>query len=102
VADWSRHISKIIAFWSTALCGSKCYRGNPMLLHRALPDLSPAIFERWLDLFHEAASTVPNRAMVDRAGELSPRIGQSFWYNYQLQRDPQQMPRALPRRVTAL
>ena len=70
VADWSRHMSKMIAFWSTALCGSKSYRGNPMLLHRVLPDLTPSMFERWLDLFDEAANALPNRAMAERAGEL--------------------------------
>lgn len=99
VADWSRHMPKMIAFWSTALCGSKSYRGNPMLLHRALPDLTPSMFERWLDLFDEAASALPNRAMAERAGELSQRIAQSLWYDYQLQREPDRMPASLPRRA---
>lgn len=99
VADWSLHMPKMIAFWSTALCGSKSYRGNPMLLHRALPDLTPSIFERWLDLFHEAASALPNRAMAERAIALSQRIAQSFWYDYQLQREPDRIPTSLPSRV---
>ncbi len=99
VADWSRHMPKMVSFWSTALCGSKSYRGNPMLQHRALPELTPAMFERWLDLFHEAASALPNRAMAERAGELSQRIAQSLWYDYQLQREPDRMPVSLQRRV---
>ena len=99
VADWSRHMPKMVAFWSTALCGSKSYRGNPMLLHRALPDLTPAMFERWLDLFHEAASALPNRTMAERAGELSQRIAQSLWYDYQLQSEPDRMPSSLQRRA---
>ena len=101
VADWNQHMPKMIAFWSTALCGSKSYRGNPMLLHRALPGLTRSMFERWLDLFHEAASALPNRAMAERAGELSQRIAQSLWYDYQLQSKPDRMPASLPRRAAA-
>ena len=99
VADWNRHMPKMVAFWSTALCGSKSYRGNPMLLHRALPGLTHSMFEHWLDLFDEAASALPNRAMAERAGELSQRIAQSLWYDYQLQRQPDRMPASLPRRA---
>ena len=99
VADWSQHMPKMIAFWSAALCGSKNYRGNPMVAHRALPDLSQSLFERWLDLFHESASELPNRAMAERAVELSQRIAQSLWYGYQLQREPDEMPASLPQRA---
>ncbi len=98
VADWSRHMPKMIAFWSAALCGSRNYRGNPMLVHRALPDLTDSMFERWLDLFQEAASALPNRAMGARAAELSRRIAQSLWYDHQLQREPDRMPASLSRR----
>ncbi len=96
VADWGQHMPRIVAFWSTALRGSRSYRGNPLLRHRALPELTSLMFERWLDLFHEAASALPNRAMAERAGELSQRIAQGFWHDYQLQREPDQMPLPLP------
>ena len=99
VADWNRHMPKMIAFWATALCGSKNYRGTPMLTHCALPGLTHSMFEHWLDLFHEAASALPNRPMAKRAGELSQRIAQSLWYGYQLHREPDQMPASLPRRA---
>ncbi len=99
VADWGVHLPKLIAFWSTALCGSKNYRGNPMVLHRALPDLTSSTFARWLDLFHETTSALPNRAMAERADELAQRIAQSFWYDYQMQREPGQMPMPLPSRT---
>jgi hemoglobin len=98
VADWSHHLPKILAFWSAALCGSRNYRGNPMLAHRALPDLTDSMFERWLDLFNEAASALPNRAMAARATELSRRIAQSLWYDHQLQREPDRLPASLSQR----
>lgn len=99
VADWSLHIPKLIAFWSTALRGSKSYRGNPLLMHRLLPDLTSWTFERWLDLFHETTGALPNRAMAERADELAQRIAQSFWYDYQMQREPDHMPVPLPSRA---
>jgi hemoglobin len=99
VVDWDRHMPKMVAFWSTALCGSKSYRGNPMLMHRALPGLTHSMFEHWLDLFHQAANALTNRAMAERAGELSQRIAQSLWYDYQLQREPDRMPDSLPSRA---
>jgi hemoglobin len=101
VADWSRHLPKMIDFWSSALRGSKNYRGTPMPVHCALPGLTHSMFEHWLDLFFESARTLPNRAMAERAVELSQRIAQSLWYGYQLSRDPEQMPASLPTRKAA-
>ena len=96
VADWNHHLPKMVDFWSSALRGSKRYRGTPMPVHCALPGLSEALFARWLDLFFETASALPNRPMGERAIELSRRIAQSLWYGYQLQRAPDRMPDNLP------
>ena len=100
VADWDRHLPKMVDFWSSALRGSKNYRGTPMPVHCALPGLTHPMFEHWLDLFDEAASALPNQPMARRAVELSQRIAQSLWYGYQLNRTPEQMPAKLPPRVT--
>jgi hemoglobin len=94
VADWSRHLPKMIDFWSSTLRGSKRYRGTPMPVHCALPALTK-MFEHWLDLFAETARIQPNRAMAERAVELSQRIAQSLWYGYQLHRKPDRMPASL-------
>jgi truncated hemoglobin YjbI len=101
VADWSRHLPKMIDFWSSALRGSKSYRGTPMPVHCALPGLSHSMFEHWLDLFFETARTQPNRAMAERAVELSQRIAQSLWYGYQLHREPDRAPGGLAMRERA-
>jgi len=98
VADWDHHLAKMCDFWSSVLLGTTRYRGTPMPVHAALPGLTHAMFEHWLDLFFETARTLPNRAMAERAVELSQRIAQSLWYGYQLQRDPDRMPEGLPRR----
>jgi len=95
VADWSRHLPKMIDFWSSTLRGSKRYRGSPMPVHCALPALTKPMFERWLDLFAETARTQPNREMAERAVGLAQRIAQSLWYGYQLHRMPDRMPAGL-------
>ena len=95
VADWGRHLPKMIDFWSSTLRGSKRYRGTPMPVHCALPGLTDSMFERWLDLFVDTARTQPNGAMAERAVELSRRIAQSLWYGYQLHRQPDRIPAAL-------
>ena len=99
VPDWTLHMPKMIAFWSAALRGSKNYRGNPMVVHRALPGLTHSMFERWLDLFHESVSEMKNQAMAERAVELSQRIAQSLWYGYQLHREPDRAPASLRQRA---
>lgn len=99
VADWSRHLPKMIDFWSSALRGSKSYRGTPMPVHCALPGLTRPMFEHWLDLFFETARTRPNRAMAERAVGLSQRIAQSLWYGYQLHREPDRAPAGLAMRT---
>ena len=102
VADWSRHLPKMVDFWSSALRGSKRYRGTPMPVHCALPGLTRPMFEHWLDLFFETARTQPNRAMAERAVELSQRIAQSLWYGYQLHREPDRLPAGLALRERAM
>ena len=96
VADWDHHLPKMVDFWSSALRGSQRYRGTPMPVHCALPGLNESLFARWLELFFETASALPNREMGERAVELSRRIAQSLWYGYQLHRDPDRMPDNLP------
>jgi hemoglobin len=98
VADWNRHLPKMVDFWSSALRGSKSYRGTPMPVRCALPGLTRSMFEHWLDLFFETARTQPNRAMAERAVELSQRIARSLWYGYQLHREPDRMPADLSMR----
>jgi Truncated hemoglobins len=99
VAEWSRHLPKMIDFWSSTLRGSKRYRGTPMPAHCALPGLTDSMFEHWLDLFSETARMQPNREMAARAVELSERIAQSLWYGYQLHRKPDRMPASLSMRT---
>jgi hemoglobin len=53
-ADWVDHLARIAAFWSSTSLGSGRYKGDPFSVHLALPELTPAMFARWLELWAEA------------------------------------------------
>ena len=84
IHDWPAHEAKLIDFWSSALRGTKRFRGTPMPVHAALPGLSAELFGHWLQLFDATLATLPNAALRQRAGELARRIADSLWYGYQL------------------
>lgn len=84
IHDWPAHEAKLCDFWSSALRGSKRFRGTPMPVHAALPGLSAELFGHWLQLFDQTLTSLPNAALRERASELAHRIADSLWYGYQL------------------
>lgn len=52
--NWEKHLPTMYAFWDSILFGSSAYKGNPMLHHFPINDISPLLphhFERWLLLW---------------------------------------------------
>ena len=92
VHDWDAHLVKLTDFWSSALRGTRRYRGTPMPLHAALPGLNAGLFRHWLRLFDETAAELPNIALYERVTALAQRIAQSLWYGYQMANHPHQEP----------
>lgn len=84
VHDWDAHLVKLTDFWSSALRGTRRFRGTPMPVHAALPGLTAGLFQHWLKLFEATAAELPNQALRERATELAGRIAQSLWYGYQM------------------
>ena len=64
--DWDAHLEKMGRFWATVLLAEGSYNGNPMHVHRRLPDLSPELFRHWLELFSHTVERVfePDAAAV--------------------------------------
>ena len=62
IDDWEPHLKKMYGFWSTVLLGDRQYTGNPFEKHQAVPELSAAHFERWLDLFAKTLETYCSEA----------------------------------------
>ena len=92
VSDWDQHLARLVDFWSAILRGTKRFAGAPMPTHIALPGLNAVLFQRWLALFHETTQALGNETMRERADAMARRIAQSFWYGYQLSRDPERIP----------
>lgn len=84
VHDWDAHLVKLTDFWSSALRGTRRFRGTPMPVHTALPGLTAGLFRHWLQLFEATAAELSNQALRERATELADRIAQSLWYGYQM------------------
>lgn len=95
IHDWDTHLAIMVRFWSSVLLGSGTYSGTPMPKHVALPGLDASMFTRWLQLFHDTASTLPNRRFAERAEEAAHRIARSLWFGYQMNHNPDSMPKDL-------
>ena len=76
--DWDAHLDKLCNFWSSVTLMTGRYKGTPMQAHAALPDITPAHFERWLALFQLTATrTCPPEAaevFVDRANRIAESL----------------------------
>lgn len=92
VHDWDAHLVKLTDFWSSALRGTRRFRGTPMPVHTALPGLKAELFQHWLQLFDATVGELPNAALRERASELAHRIAQSLWYGYQMAHNPADHP----------
>ncbi len=99
IQDWTQHLAKMVDFWSSVLLGTRRYRGTPMPVHQALPELSPQLFARWLELFHATTAEVCGAAMRERADLLAERIAQSLWLGHQMAHAPTHVARDLPQPV---
>ena len=77
-AEWVPHLARLADFWSSVMLRSGRYHGDPFSTHLRLPDLEPAMFDRWLALFGEACTEVfePDVAMAFR--ERADRIARSL------------------------
>jgi hemoglobin len=77
-ADWAAHLTRLVDFWSSVVLRSGRYHGDPFGAHRRLPDLQPAMFDRWLSLFGEACAEVFEPDVAAALRGLADRIARSL------------------------
>ncbi len=58
IRDWPPHLNKMYAFWSSVMLTTGRYKGNPLIKHVVLPDITPELFDRWLALFDETCTAL--------------------------------------------
>jgi hemoglobin len=87
IHDWDEHLAKLCKFWSSVTLLTGAYKGRPMPVHAALPDIGNEHFAHWLKLFAETAAEVcpPQAAalFIDR----SQRIAESLQHGIAIYRE---------------
>ncbi len=77
IDDWSHHLEKLCAFWSSVVLMSGRYHGQPMRAHMPLP-VERAHFERWLEIFEMTARNMCPPAAADVFIDRARRIADSL------------------------
>ena len=85
VRDWDKHIGRMCAFWSSVVLMSGRYHGHPMAAHLPLPVDTPH-FDRWLEIFAQAAQDVCTPAAAAYFLDRAPRIAESLELGITVQR----------------
>jgi hemoglobin len=75
---WRTHLARLCDFWSSLMLRSGRYRGDPFSVHLRLPDLEPAMFDRWLALFGEACAELFEPGVADAFRDRAERIARSL------------------------
>lgn len=78
VHDWPAHLRTLGDFWCSVALRANRYRGNPMGVHRTLPGIGEAHFQRWLALWRDTVPQVIEPAGAARLVEHAERIGTSL------------------------
>lgn len=55
---WEAHLDKMCDFWSSILLATARFTGDPIRTHAGVPEITPELFDRWLELFAEVAGDV--------------------------------------------
>jgi hemoglobin len=63
--DWGPHLDKMVRFWSMVLLREPGYSGQPPVVHRAVEELRPEHFQRWLELFGKTLHEVFEPELAD-------------------------------------
>ena len=86
VHDWSAHLQRLQAFWSSVMLTSGRYRGNPMAMHlKHRARLTPAMFERWLSIWKDTTEQLLPSGSALAIQAKAERIAESLQLALQLE-----------------
>jgi hemoglobin len=86
VGNWDEHLTTLCRFWSSVTLLTGAYKGRPMVVRAALPDLDAAHFARWLALFKETAEEICPPEAAELFIDRSQRIAESLKLGIDVQR----------------
>jgi hemoglobin len=78
VDDWDAHLAKLCDFWSSVTLMTGRFKGAPMAAHVRIPDIGPAHFARWLEIWRETARALCPRPAADLFIAKAEVIGRSL------------------------
>ncbi len=67
---WPTHLATMKRFWSSVMLTTGAYSGNPVGVHRSVPNLERPMFAHWLALF---ASTAEDLFAPEPAADLAAK-----------------------------
>lgn len=77
ISNWTRHLERMVAFWSSVAMMTGRYHGRLVPVHAPLP-IDTQHFGRWLELFRETAREVCTPADATHVIERAERIARSL------------------------
>ncbi|WBS00994.1 group III truncated hemoglobin [Pseudoduganella sp. SL102] len=84
--DWDAHLARMAAFWSDVMLGRRPgvppFQGNVYGRHMTLEGVTPAHFQRWLDLFDATARRLFETPVADELLVVAKRIAASLQYGF--------------------
>lgn len=79
VQDWSEHLGRLAAFWSSVMLTTGRYKGNPVVKHLVHGKrMTPAMFDRWIALWDETTSEMLSPAAAAAMQAKARRISESL------------------------
>jgi hemoglobin len=76
--EWDTHLARMCDFWSAILFQTGRYKGNPMLAHLQIEEISPRHFDRWVELFIETVGEQCDPTLGDRFIGLALRMRENL------------------------
>lgn len=73
------HLDRMKLFWASVLLRSGEYHGRPVPKHKALSEVEPSDFVRWLTLFETTAHEILDTNTALHVIEKAERIAESLW-----------------------
>ena len=77
IHDWTPHLERMCAFWSSVALLTGAYSGRPMQAHQKLP-VDAAHFDRWLAIFEATAAELCPPAAAELFIDRARRIAESL------------------------
>jgi hemoglobin len=76
--NWDKHLATMCEFWSSVMLTSGRYKGAPVPAHLRIKDITPSLFDRWLELFGETCDDLFETGIADAFRLKAQRIAESL------------------------